>query len=81
MPSGWLCVNDESEKMSNPKIIGAIVGLGIGIVLLWLGPLKAFLLALFILAGWFVGKCWMGEIDLLGAYERFMRRRGKRPRR
>ncbi len=66
--------------MFNPKIIGAIVGLGIGGALLWFGPLKAFLLALFILAGWFVGKCWVGEIDLLDTYERFMRSRGKRPR-
>jgi hypothetical protein len=32
VPSGWLCVDDESEKMSNPKIIGAIIGLGRGVV-------------------------------------------------
>jgi hypothetical protein len=67
--------------MLNPKIIGAIVGLGIGIVVLWFSPLKAFLLALFVLAGWFVGKFLMGEVDFLDAYERFLTRRGKRPKR
>ena len=69
------------KRMLDSKIIGAIVGLGIGIVLLWVGPLKTFLLALFVLAGWFVGKCWKGEIDLLNLYELFMRNRGRRPRR
>jgi len=67
--------------MLDSKIIGAIVGLGIGIVLLWVGPLKTFLLALFVLAGWFVGKYWKGEIDLLDLHEFFMRKRGRRPRR
>ncbi len=67
--------------MLNPKIIGAITGFGIGIVVLWFGPLKAFLLALFVLAGWFVGKFWMGEIDLFDLYERFMVSRRKGPRR
>ena len=67
--------------MLNPKIIGAITGFGIGIVVLWFGPLKAFLLALFVLAGWFVGKFWMGEIDLFNLYERFMASRRKGPRR
>ena len=65
--------------MLNPKIIGIIAGLGVGIVTLWFGPLKAFLLALFVLAGWLVGKFWMGEIDLLDVYERFMKSRGKGP--
>lgn len=67
--------------MLNPKILGAAIGLVIGITAVWLGPLKAFLLALFIIAGWFVGKFWMGEIDIIDIYERFMDNRGKRPRR
>lgn len=67
--------------MFNPKLIGAIAGLIIGAVVLWSGPLKAFLLVLFVLAGWFIGKFWMGEIDLLELYEKFMRSRGRRPRR
>jgi uncharacterized membrane protein len=66
--------------MLSPKIIGATIGLVIGVVIVWLGPLEAFLVALFIIAGWFVGKFWMGEIDVIEIYERFMRNRGKRPR-
>ena len=66
--------------MSNPKIIGAIVGLVFGVIVIWFGFLTAFLLALFILVGWLVGKFWMGEIDLLALYERFMNSRGKRRR-
>lgn len=67
--------------MSNPKVIGAIAGLVVGVVVIWFGAQTAFLLALFILAGWLIGKFWMGEIDLLDIYERFMRSRGKSPRR
>ncbi len=67
--------------MLSPKIIGAVIGLVIGVMLLLFGPLKAFLLVLFILAGWLVGKFWMGEIDLIDIYDRFMSSRGKRPRR
>jgi len=67
--------------MLNPKVIGAIAGLIVGLIVIFFGVLKAFILALFILAGWFVGKIWMGEIDLLDVYERFMSSRGKRPRR
>jgi len=66
--------------MLNPKIIGAIVGLVFGVIVIWFGFLTAFLLALFILVGWLVGKFWMGEIDLLALYERFMNSRGKRRR-
>ncbi len=65
--------------MLNPKTIGAAIGLVIGVVVVWLGPLEAFFLALFIIAGWFIGKFWMGEIDVIDIYERFMRNRGKRP--
>jgi len=66
--------------MLNPKIIGAIIGLVFGVIIIWFGFLQAFLLALCILAGWLVGKFWMGEIDLLALYERFMNSRGKRRR-
>ena len=67
--------------MLNPKIIGALIGLAIGVVLVWFGALQAFLVALFILVGWLIGKFWTGEIDILELYERFMIKRGKRPRR
>ncbi len=79
-PGGWAYTCDEGYRMLSPKIIGAVIGLVIGVMLLWFGPLKAFLLVLFILAGWFVGKFWMGEIDLIDIYDRFMSSRGKRPR-
>ncbi len=69
----------DDNKMLNPKIIGAIAGLVLGIVVVCFG-LKAFIVVLFILVGWLIGKFWMGEIDLLDIYERFMRGRGKRPR-
>jgi hypothetical protein len=67
--------------MLNPKVIGIFIGLVIGVVAIWFGVLNAFLLALFILAGWLIGKFWVGEIDFLDAYERFLTSRGKRPRR
>ena len=66
--------------MFNPKIIGAIAGLVLGLIVITLGVLEAILVALFILAGWFIGKVWMGEIDLQDLYERFMSSRGRRPR-
>ena len=69
----------DDNKMLNPKIIGAIAGLVLGIVVVCFG-LKAFIVVLFILVGWLIGKFWMGEIHLLDIYERFMRGRGKRPR-
>ena len=67
--------------MLNPKVIGAIGGLVIGLIVICFGALKGFIVVLFILAGWFIGKIWMGEIDLLDIYERFMKNRGRRPRR
>ena len=80
-PGGGAYTCDEGYRMLSPKIIGAVIGLVIGVMLLLFGPLKAFLLVLFILAGWLVGKFWMGEIDLIDIYDRFMSSRGKRPRR
>lgn len=67
--------------MLNPKLIGAIAGLVAGVIVVCFGLLKAILVGLFVLAGWFIAKIWMGEIDLLDVYERFMSSRGKRPRR
>ena len=66
--------------MSSPKIIGAIIGLAVGLIVVCLVLPKALLVILFVLIGWFVGKVWMGEIDLADIYERFMSSRGKRPR-
>jgi len=60
--------------MSSPKVIGAIIGLAVGLIVACLGLPKALLVVLFVLIGWFIGKVRMGEIDLLDIYERF---RGK----
>ena len=67
--------------MSNPKIFGAVIGLIIGVVLVWLGPLEAFVTALFTLGGWLIGKYISGEIPVVDALlERFLtnRNRGNR---
>lgn len=62
----------------NPKTIGAIIGVIVGILLIWLGPLDTFLIVLFGLVGWLVGKFVYGEIDLSGVGEALMSpRRGE----
>ena len=66
--------------MDNPKMVGAVIGLVIGIVLVWLGPLEAFIAALLGLAGWLIGKYIGGEIPIIDAFlERFVAGRSRRP--
>lgn len=62
----------------NPKVVGIVAGLIIGIAFAWFGALNAFFVALFMFAGWLVAKFLTGEIDVLDLYDRFMRSRGKR---
>ena len=69
------------DQLLNPKLIGAVVGLIVGLVVIIAGVLDAFVLILFIFAGWIIAKFWMGEIDFIDAYDRFLNSRGKRPRR
>ncbi len=66
--------------MDSPKVLGAAFGLVIGVVLVWLGPLEAFITALFGLLGWVIGKYVGGEIPLVDIIlERFLaNRRGPR---
>ncbi len=67
--------------MSNPKIAGMVIGLVVGVVLVWLGPLEAFITALFALLGWVIGKYLSGEIPIVDLLmERFVssRNRGRR---
>jgi len=59
------------EKILTPKLIGALFGLVVGLVAVLLGVGKAFILALFILAGWLIGKLYMGELDLPAIYRRY----------
>ena len=71
----------DRQQMLNPKIIGAIIGLVVGLIVVTFGILKALVVALLVLAGWFVARVWMGEIDLTAIYERFRSSRGKGRRR
>ena len=64
--------------MSNPKCAGAVFGLVIGVVLVWLGPLEALITALFTLAGWTIGKYIGGEIPIIDILlERFITSKNK----
>ncbi len=67
--------------MYNAKILGTSVGLIIGIVLVWLGPLEAFIVGLFALGGWLVGKYSSGEIPAIDiVLENLITRWTRRPR-
>ena len=68
---------DENNKW-NPKIIGALIGLAIGVVLVFAGALNAFIVALLILLGWIIGSYLAGEIDVDDLYDRFVRGRTKK---
>jgi len=65
----------EENGLWNPKLIGALIGLIVGIVLVFTGTLNAFIVALFLLLGWLIGKYIAGEIDLDELYDRFIRGR------
>ncbi len=66
--------------MGNAKVIGIAAGLVAGLIIAWLGFAKFLVVALCVLIGWFVAKVYLGEIDLLDAYERFQSGRGRKPR-
>lgn len=66
------------DQLLNPKLLGAVFGLVVGLVVIIAGALDAFILILFIVAGWLIAKFWMGEIDFVDTYERFLTSRGKR---
>lgn len=65
--------------MMHPKTIGVIAGLIAGIVIAWLGFAKFLVVALCVLIGWFIAKVYLGEIDLLDAYERFQAGKRRKP--
>lgn len=67
-----------SNRLLNPKLLGVIIGLIVGLVVILAGALDAFILTLFIITGWLIAKFWMGELDLIDVYERFLQSRGKR---
>ena len=68
------------KKVLTPKLAGAFFGLIVGLVAVLLGFAKAFILALFILAGWVIGKFCMGELDFLAMYRRFKTSRDEKKR-
>lgn len=62
--------------MSDPKNRGIIIGLAIGIVLVWLGIWQAAVVGAFALVGWLIGKYINREIPFLDIIlERFFSRR------
>lgn len=65
----------EENGLWYPKLIGAVIGLIVGVVLVFTGTLNAFIVAVFILLGWLIGKYIAGEIDLDEFYDRFIRGR------
>jgi len=67
--------------MDNPKIVGLILGLAIGIVLVWLGAWQAVVVGVLGSAGWLIGKYVAGELAIVDALlDRFLEsRRGGRP--
>lgn len=66
--------------MLNPKLIGAFFGLAVGLVAVLLGIGQAFILILFILAGWIIGKIYMGELNLFALYRNFKTSRDEKKR-
>ncbi len=67
--------------MDNPKIVGLVLGLAIGIVLVWLGVWQAVVVGVLGSAGWLIGKFVAGELSIVDALlDRFLEsRRGGRP--
>jgi type IV secretory pathway TrbD component len=64
--------------MGNPKTVGVIIGIVIGVVFVWQGALDAFIAALFILGGWLIGKYLSGEIPIIDSLiERFIANRNR----
>ena len=67
--------------MGDPKLAGTVIGLVIGVVLVWLGPLEALIAALFALGGWLIGKYMAGEIPVIDILiERYVSGRHRDPR-
>jgi hypothetical protein len=66
--------------MLNLKIIGAFFGLAVGLVAVLVGIGHAFILALFILLGWVIGKMAMGELNLIELYKNFKASREEKKR-
>jgi hypothetical protein len=69
---------DDNNGSWNPKVVGIFVALALGAVLVFAGALNAFIVALFILVGWIIGKYIAGELDLDDRYDRYIRDRTRK---
>lgn len=68
--------------MGNPKLVGSLIGLAVGVVVVWQGPLDGFITGLFIIGGWLIGKYLSGEVPIVDILlERFVSSRNKGSRR
>ena len=66
--------------MNDPKFLWAAVGLVVGIIGVSLGPLEAFIVLVFTVIGWVVGKYAAGEMPVVDRIlERFFSDRLRGP--
>jgi hypothetical protein len=66
--------------MNDPKFLWAAVGLVVGIIGVALGPLEAFIVLVFTVIGWVVGKYAAGEMPVVDRIlERFFSDRLRGP--
>ncbi len=66
--------------MNDPKFLWAAVGLVVGIIGVTLGPLEAFIVLVFTVIGWVVGKYAAGELPAVDRIlERFFSDRLRGP--
>ena len=66
--------------MNDPKLLWAAVGLVVGVIGVTLGPLDAFIVLVFTVVGWGVGKYAAGEIPVIDRLlERFFSDRLRGP--
>jgi hypothetical protein len=66
--------------MLNPKLIGAFLGMVVGLVAVLVGIWQAFILVLFILAGWLIGRIYMGELNPFAMYRKYKASREEKKR-
>ena len=67
--------DEENNGWWNPKLVGAVIGLILGLTLIFAGALNALILIGLVGAGWIVGKYFAGEIDMDDLYDRYLRGR------
>ena len=66
--------------MNDPKFLWAAIGLVVGVIGVALGPLEAFIVLVFTVIGWIVGKYAAGEMPVVDRIlERFFSDRLRGP--